>query len=77
LVLSNQAAFGVHNELSAASLAAMMLFASMNMPIFLELLRTARWTRVSHDHTCLLASLVSASGSGQPYQDIVFRALPL
>jgi hypothetical protein len=31
---------------------AMILFARVNMPIFLESLGTARRTRVSHDHGC-------------------------
>jgi hypothetical protein len=56
LLLINQAVFSMHNELSATLLAAMILFARVNMPIFLELLGTARRTRVSHDHSCLLAS---------------------
>jgi len=46
----------MHNELSATLLAAMMLSACVNMNIFLELLGTARRPRVSHDHSCLLAS---------------------
>jgi hypothetical protein len=36
----------------------------MNMAIFLELLGSTLWTRISHDHSALLASLVSVGVSG-------------
>jgi hypothetical protein len=63
----SQAIFGMHIKLSTTGLAAMMLFTRVNMLMFLELLRTARRTRVFHGHNCLLAFPVLASGSGQAY----------
>jgi hypothetical protein len=67
----------VHDELPATGLAAMVLFASVDMAIFLELRGCTGWTRVSCTHSFLLTSLVSIGGSDQPYHRIVGRALPL
>jgi hypothetical protein len=59
LVLVNQAIVGVQDELPATILAAMILFARVDMAIFLALLGTTRWTRLSHDHSPLAGLLVS------------------
>jgi hypothetical protein len=77
LVLVNETDVGVHDELPATGLAAMILFASVDMAIFLELRGCTGWTRFSCNHSFLLTSLVSGGGSNQPYYGIVGRALPL
>ena len=76
-VLINQAVFRVHDELSPTILASMVLLPRVYMAIFLEVLGSTRWTRVSHDHSALAASHISVDGSGQPYHTITSRALPL
>jgi hypothetical protein len=53
----------MHNKLSATGLASMVLFAIMNMTVFRELLGSTPWTRISHDHSCLLASRELVGGS--------------
>ena len=66
MALSNHAIFGVQNTLLTECLAAMVLCAMVNVAILLEVLGATRWTRVSHDHSGLLASLVSVGGVSQP-----------
>jgi hypothetical protein len=41
-----------HHKLASARLAPMILFAAVNMAIFLELCRSTPWARVSDDHGC-------------------------
>jgi hypothetical protein len=47
------------------------------MAILLKLLGCTLGTRVSHVHSLLLTSLVSAGGSDQQYHGIEDRALPV
>jgi hypothetical protein len=77
LVLVNETDVGVHDELPATGLAAMILFASVDMAIFLELRGCTGWTHFSCNQSFLLTSLVLASGFDQPYHGIIGRALPL
>jgi hypothetical protein len=65
LFLRRGAVLGVHDKLATAGLALMVLLAIMNMAIFLKLLRSTSWARVSHDHGSLLTSAVSVTVSGQ------------
>jgi hypothetical protein len=58
----NHAVLGVQDELSATVLAAMILFAVVNMAVFLVLRGCTRWTCLSDGHGCLLASLIAVSG---------------
>jgi hypothetical protein len=77
LILSNQAVLSVHDELSATGRASMVLFATVNVAIFLEALGSALWTRASYDHSYPLASLVSSGNSRSQYHGIVSRTLPV
>jgi hypothetical protein len=67
----------MHNKLSAAGLASMVLFAIVNMAVVLELPGSTRWTCISHDQSCLLASLELVDGSRQQYQGFRTSALPV
>jgi hypothetical protein len=53
LALINDTVLGVQRELSATILALMVLFAIMNVTIFLELLGCTLWTRLSDAHRFL------------------------
>jgi hypothetical protein len=63
------------HKLATTGLALIVLFAGMDMPIFLELLGSTCWICLSHAHHCVRASLVSVSDPGQQYQGIESRAL--
>jgi hypothetical protein len=51
------------------------LLPHLNMAIFLKLLRSTFWARVSHAHGLLLTSAVSVTVSGQQQHGIVSTAL--
>ena len=65
LFLRNGTALGAHDKLATAGLALMVLLAIVNMAIFLKLLHSTSWARVSHAHGLLLTSAVSVTVSGQ------------
>jgi hypothetical protein len=48
----NDAVFGAGHKLASACRALMILFAAVNMAVFLELCRSTRWTRVADNHGC-------------------------
>jgi hypothetical protein len=50
--------FGTGYKLAPAYLALMILFAVVNMAVFLELWRSTPWTCVSDDHGCCWAFLM-------------------
>jgi hypothetical protein len=52
LLVSNEALFGVGHKLASTGLALMILFAGVNMAIFLELCRPTLWARISDNHSC-------------------------
>jgi hypothetical protein len=58
LVPVNDIVVRVQAQLAATVLAAMVLFASVDMTVFLALMGCTLWTRVSDDHGFLLTSLV-------------------
>jgi hypothetical protein len=73
------------DELAPTVVALMILFAGMNVPIFLGLGRLAPWTHVSNDHSVLLTSAewVRVCGSTVPqksvgahYMDSTTKRLP-
>jgi hypothetical protein len=53
------------HKLATTGLALVVLFAVMDMPMFLELLGSTCWTCLSHDHDCVRASRVSVGDPGQ------------
>jgi hypothetical protein len=50
LLVSHNVVFGAGHKLASAGLALMMLFAAVNMAVFLELWRATLWACVSDDH---------------------------
>ena len=54
------------DELASAVVAVMVLFAVMNVPVFLKLGGLAPWTDVSDNHGVLLTSAGKGRVFGQP-----------
>jgi hypothetical protein len=63
------------NKLATTGLTLVVLFAVMDMPIFLELLGSTCWTCLSHEDHCVQASLIFVGDFGQRYQGIKSKAL--
>jgi hypothetical protein len=57
---------GVYDKLAATVLALVILLASVNMAIFLELLGATLRTHISHAHGHLLPPLLSVRDTGYP-----------
>jgi hypothetical protein len=52
LLVRNEVLFGVGHKLASACLALMILFAAVNMAVFLELAQPTPWARVSDNYGC-------------------------